>query len=312
MLENVGICFQNVMVFVLLVLPGWLAKKCGLIGEAQTDGISKVLMYVLIPAMILDVMSGTEPDAGLARSSLYTCVAAGVIYVASMAVLIGYCRLRRTNVEIRKVLVFCAVFNNTGFIGMPFIRQMLGDQALLLATMCEVMNDLVLFTIGVLYLGQEQHERFSIKKLLSPVLVAAVLGLVLFVGHIRLPHVLQQAIGYFGDATTPIALFLVGLQFGEMPFRSLFGSSRVWETVLWRLLLIPAAVLAVLCLICPENGLANTVLVLMFAMPTASTCCVVVGQYGRDVAFATRCILVSTLFMALTVPFWYGMIGYVL
>lgn len=312
MFENVGICFQNVVVFALLVLPGWISKKTGLIGKEQSDGISKVLMYVLIPAMILDVMVGTDINGSLAKNSFDTCIAAGLIYVVSLVLLIGYCRLRRSRIEIRKVLVFCAVFNNTGFIGMPFIRQMLGDQALLLATMCEVINDLVLFTIGVLYLGQDQHERFSVKKLISPVLLAAVVGLVLFIGQIRLPQVVMQAVGYFGDATTPIALFIVGLQFGEMPFRSLFESKEVWETVLWRLVLIPGFCLGMLYLLWPDNVLVNTVMVLMFAMPTASTSCVVVEQYGQDVAFATRCILVSTLFMAVTVPLWYGLITYML
>lgn len=157
MFENVGICFQNVVVFALLVLPGWISKKTGLI---------------------------------------------------------GYCRLRRSRIEIRKVLVFCAVFNNTGFIGMPF--------------------------------------------------------------------------------------------------RSLFESKEVWETVLWRLVLIPGLCLGMLYLLWPDNVLVNTVMVLMFAMPTASTSCVVVEQYGQDVAFATRCILVSTLFMAVTVPLWYGLITYML
>lgn len=76
--------------------------------------------------------------------------------------------------------------------------------------------------------------------------------------------------------------------------------------------MIPGFCLGMLYLLWPDNVLVNTVMVLMFAMPTASTSCVVVEQYGQDVAFATRCILVSTLFMAVTVPLWYGLITYML
>ena len=79
-----------------------------------------------------------------------------------------------------------------------------------------------------------------------------------------------------------------------------------------RLVLIPAAVL-LCCRLLSAPALTTGVCVLMSAMPAASLTAMLSLQYGRDGAFATLVVTLSTLLSVLTVPVWMlivsGMVG---
>lgn len=311
MIENMLICLNNVAVFVLLVLPGVVTRKKKMISTAQLDGLSSLLMNILIPAMIIDVMCNVSINSELLHTALYTGIAASLVYLFSMGIAVIYFKLRKTDHLLQKVKVMCVAFNNTGFIGMPFIRLVLGDEALFIASICEMANDLILFTIGIIYLGQQKgkKEGFAWKNLFSPVLISVFVGLFLFLFDIALPDCLGQAISYFGNATTAIALFIVGLQLGEIQLKKLFSQTAVYEVIFWRMVLIPLICMIVLYVAFPQNVLANIVITLMFAMPTASTSSVLARQYRLDYKFATSCVMVGTVLLALTLPVWYGIIN---
>ena len=58
----------------------------------------------------------------------------------------------------------------------------------------------------------------------------------------------------------------------------------------------------------PFNGgeltAAGQTLLLLSAMPCGSCCALFTRQYGGDWGLATRCVMLSTLCAAVTVPLW--------
>ena len=62
------------------------------------------------------------------------------------------------------LLVFAAAFANTGLIGMPLIRLLLGQEALFLAAIMEVVNDVLIFTVGILLIQSGCGCRLSYRS----------------------------------------------------------------------------------------------------------------------------------------------------
>ena len=70
-----------------------------------------------------------------------------------------------------------------------------------------------------------------------------------------------------------------------------------------RLILIPLLVYAG-CLICVIDPLVTGVSVLLAAMPAASTTAILAAKYDGDAAYASKCVVTTTVLSLLTTPVW--------
>ena len=238
--------------------------------------------------------------------TIYIGLCASVVYVAGALAALFYLKMRRMEQTVRGILAFSIVFNNTGFIGLPFIQTALGKEAGFAASIVEVVNDLFIYTLGILLIqyGKSGHKKLDVKAMLSPGFLSVIVGLAIFLLDIPLPDCLGKALGYMGNATTAMAMFLVGAQLGEMKLARLFREKYVFEIALFRLLLIPGVLLAVLRLLSPENCLPNQVLVLMSCMPCATCQAIFARQYHLDYKLATAYVMTTTVLLMVTLPVW--------
>ena len=85
-------------------------------------------------------------------------------------------------------------------------RQLYGTEAVFFAAILEMVNDVVIFTIGMMLIQMSAGAklRFEPKLFLNPGLIGVIVGLLLFLLDIRLPEVIGGAVEMVGDATTPL------------------------------------------------------------------------------------------------------------
>lgn len=150
------------------------------------------------------------------------------------------------------ILVFAAAFANTGLIGMPLIRLLLGEEMLFLASIVELVNDVFIFTVGILLIqtGCGRPRQAALRGLLSPGLAGVAIGFLLVATGFTLPGFAAEALSMAADATAPMVLLLVGAQLGEGDLKALVRDKKAWILTALRLFVIPAAVLGLwrLCL----------------------------------------------------------------
>lgn len=299
-------CVNTVIIFILLVIPGYFFKKINLIDSHHIDGVSTILVNLLWPAMVIDVMSQTQITAELKHTVFLTAKICLVIYFVSGIIFYYYWKLRKADDFFLGVLAFCSTCNNTGFIGMPYIKAALGNEALFIASIAELINDLVIFTIGIFLLqsGKKDKKAFDLKPMLSPGFISVFVGLFIFFFNIKLPDCVSQAFSYMSNSITAMAMFLVGAQLGEIQLSKLFKEKYCLEYCSIRLLLIPAVVFGALILFIPEQTLMIKVLTLMFAMPSASCAGILARQYQCNYKSATSYVMMSTILLMITLPIW--------
>lgn len=297
---------SSVGVFLLLAVPGFIFTKKKILTSRQVEGISSVLVNFLWPAMVVDAMAQARADAELVRQAGQAALwALGVIVLGALCAWI-WLKVGKIGSEPGGILLFAAAFANTGLIGMPLIRLLLGEKMLFLASMVELVNDVLIFSVGILLIqtGCGKPRQAALRGLLSPGLVGVAIGFLLFATRWELPAFAGETLSMAADATAPMVLFLVGAQLGEGDLRALVRDGRAWLLTALRLVVVPAAVLALWLIFAGELTAVGQTILLLTAMPAGSCCAMFTRQYGGDWGLATRCVMLSTLCAVVTVPLW--------
>lgn len=306
MLQIIMTCINVLLVFILLLLPGFFSAKKKYITPHQVDGLSFMTVNFLWPALIIDVMSKVEFSQEMMEVLGYTAVLSFAYYFVIGTCAWFYWKIRKSEKHLQGILTFATTITNTGFIGIPLIGIALGEEALFLAAIAEVVNDLVVFTVGIMVMrtGQPGKKGMDMKAMLSPGFLSVIVGLLIFALQISLPDFISQTLEYMSNAVTPVVMFLLGAQIAEMNFKELLGNKKILEVIGLRLLVVPSIFTTVLLLFFPERTLANQVLIMMAAMPTASCLAIFSRTYNLDYKFATACTMSTTLGLLATLPVW--------
>ena len=297
---------SSVGVFLLLAIPGFLFTKKKILKSQQVEGLSSVLVNFLWPAMVVDAMARVQASRELMHQAGQAALWGLVIIVLGAACAWIWLKVGKIGSVPGGILIFAAAFANTGLIGMPLIQLLLGEEMLFLASIVELVNDVLIFSVGILLIqtGCGRPRQAALRGLLSPGLAGVAIGFILFVTGLTLPDFVSKALSMAANATAPMVLFLVGAQLGEGDLRALVRDKKAWVLTGLRLAVIPAVVLALWRLCVGELTAAGQTLLLLAAMPGGSCCAIFTRQYGGDWGLATRCVMLSTLCAVVTVPLW--------
>ena len=287
----------------ILILPGLLFRKKDIISDAQNSGLSSIVVNLTWPCLVIDAMQipfDSQVMTDSARITVVTLIIFAVLAIASIP-LVKMLRVSKTK---QYLIMFMFLFGNTGFIGLPVIKPLYGSDALFYAAIVEVINDILLFTVGIMLiqLSAGAKLRMDPKQIISPGLIGVFIGLILFLLNIRLPDVIAQPIAMVGDATTPLTMFVIGGQLAALRFRDIACDWKVYGVIFMRLLVIPLIALGIVRLCMGEFTLLEKVIVISFAMPAAAASAIFSKQYKGEEAFATKSVLMTTVCSILTIP----------
>ena len=266
----------------IYVLVGYVVSKRKMISEGFSAGISRFLLVVTIPCLILSTF---ETDYTFER-----LVKAGEVYVISLiifgaSILIGYLTawIFRISEESKSVWIYSVTFTNHAFMGFSTYA----------------------YTYGVWLMrstGTEAGKKHSMKEyILTPVNAAIVVGLIMFIFQLRFPAPVDNAVQGMSSLTTPMAMFYVGTILTKSSIKDVFSDWRTYACSFVRLVLIPLLVLMIARPLI-HDPMIYGVLVIGHAMPVAGFCAIFAGEYGNDVVLASKFIFITTLLCIITIP----------
>lgn len=291
-----------VMIFILII-PGVIFKKANLLSDDQAAGLNSFVVNLTWPCLVIDAMQ-IEFNMQTLKDSGCILLLCALIFAALFVISVPAAKLIRLTKSKQYLVIFMLLFGNTGFIGIPVIKALYGDGALFFAAIVELINDILLFTVGILLiqLSAGVNIKMNFKQFLSPGLIGVIIGLVLFLLDIRLPSLLAGSIEMIGNATTPLTMFVIGFQVAGLKIKEVVGDWQVYAVLALRLLAVPVVALLIVKLFAGDFSLLEKVLVISFAMPAAAVSAIFSQQYHGEIAFATKSVLLSTVFSLLTIP----------
>lgn len=296
--QNSVIVFHQIIVMFLLMAVGYLAFRRGLIDNHTTRQISVLLNTVVIPGNILNSFNRSF-EAGLARTLLWTAVAAVLLFVLSIGLITVLYRPGRTRASVPDCRL-CALLSNNGFMAIPLVSAMFGPTGVFLASAHIVVMTITLWTYGVSQLDRT-HPISLRRALCNPGVIAAVLGLALFLSPVQLPGDLSQAIGFVADLNTPLAMIVLGGYLAQVNLKACFTDRLLWQISAVRLLVIPALTIALL-LFFPIDNAAKLTLLVGSAAPSAVAAAMFAQMYDTDYLFSTRVVALTTILSLVTLP----------
>ena len=149
-------------------------------------------------------------------------------------------------------------------------------------------------------LGQAEIA-LSWRTFVSPCMVASVAAVVLALTGLKFPAVLTSTIGTIGNITTPGALLVIGISIAKQPLREMLGSAKIYLMSALRLIVLPVLIWFVLHFFLYDQTILG-VIVVTFAMPTATMVSMLADEYGSDQRATVQGVFLTTLFSMVTIP----------
>ncbi|MBQ9086292.1 MAG: AEC family transporter [Clostridia bacterium] len=295
----------NQMIFLFIFnLLGYIVTKTGHLSTSAAAILSKLENLIFIPALVMGtfIKNFTMRSISTAWKILLFST---VLELILIPVLVFVSKLCAKDAYTQRIYTYGLCFSNFAFMGNAIVQ----------AIFPEHFSNYILFTLPLWVLiyvwavpsllvdrdEEKQTLGMRLKKLLNPMFVGLILGMVIGLLQIPLPESILSVIEVSGNCMSPIAMLLTGITLAQMDLRKVLKRKSIYAVTTIRLLLIPAIALAVLAWIpCPEIFAICTVCSL--SMPLGLNTIVIPGAYGKDVSTASGMALVSHLLSLITIP----------
>ena len=316
------IMVKNVILFAALAVPGYLLVKCKILKQEHSAGLSKLLMYVGMPFLIL---SGTVNNLTITSELMLRLLVVAVIGIAytfgMYFISIPITSFEKAD-KTRRMMRFCAVFSNNGFLGIPLAKAVFKDlpaeifaEIFTALIVLNIITNIMMYVLGSSLVAGDGHK-ISIKTvLLNPVLIAFVVGLALNLLKVKnyIPEVVTYS-DYFSGIVTPVSMTILGMKLATVKFTSLFTSIKNYYVSALKLVVFPVVIVAMLfaAKLIPGGIINNNVILgffIAFAVPTAGLASTYADMYDGDADSAVKFTLGSTILSIITIPVIYGILN---
>ena len=301
---------QVMLTLFAIVVVGYIAGKWGYMGGTFDKKLSKVVIDITCPALILSsAMTGELPD----RRYILPLLGISVLtYALLTGVALLLPRFLTKKKDDEGVIGFAMMFGNVGFMGYPIVASIFGHEAVFYAAVLNVVNTFTVFTIGtMLVVGKNQstveEKEMSRKKMLRKVLystpmLSAYLTMLIVALEIKdIPEFISQPLTMIGNITVPAALLIIGSSMSQLSLRALLGNGTIYATTLMRLAILPVGIHYLMTLLGFSSFVVgiNTVVI---AMPVATYGTILCLRHGKDTTLITEVTFITTLLAMISIP----------
>ena len=270
--------------------------------------VSTLVFYLLLPALVLDVL--WDAPIGLDTLRISMVAASGVFAGALLAFLA--CKILNVNRPSTGALILAAAFPNVTYLGLPVLEATMGSWTRSVAIQYDLFATLpLLLTFGIFisryYSPANQPADGIANKLLEFIKVPAIWAAVLAIGlnsfEVEQPDVIGQVLLMMSEAVVPLMLLTLGL---SLKWQSGWQADVqiILPVIIIQLILMPAGAWYV----AQTTGLHDELLmavVLESAMPSMLIGVVLCDRFRLNTSLFAAAVTLSTVISLLTLPLWF-------
>ena len=300
-MELALICAQQVVVLFLLMATGTVAVKTGVLKPENKQALSNLLVYLVVPAMILNSYR-MEFSAEILRNLLAAFgMSVLAICIGTVITLVLTARRKDSRAPIFR---FATVFSNAAYMGFPLISALFGAEGLLYASAYVTVFNILLWTMGYGMVSGSANARDVARNLLrTPVFYALVAGLAIYFFQIPIPRLIAQPIELLAGMNTPLSMLITGMLLAASDLKTIVSDLHIWKLAAVRMLLIPAVCLGVFALLgLVHLGMSAQVVLLLECCPAAAITSVFAVQFHHDESYAAGSVVLTTLLSIVILP----------
>ena len=279
---SVGVVFGQMLVLLAMMVVGFFAYKKNWVTDETAGHFSKLVVNIFNPILVVNgVLGQNGADAG---SNVVWNLAFIVGYFVILVIL-GYCmplivRPKQTYKNIYRIMT---IFSNVGFMGIPVIKSIFGDGAMIYVAFYILGYNIMLYTCGmhlsrkagednqskgesyletlaayregkynmteeqivrsVLSQKEPSEKPSFFKRLMNPGVIAAFTAVIIFVTGIQMPGPIVTFCGYMGNTTIPLSMIMIGISIAQADLKEVFTDLRMYIFILLRMILLPVVMI---------------------------------------------------------------------
>jgi hypothetical protein len=297
-----------------IMLTGYAAGRIRLLGEASSEALNRFVYYIALPALFF-VSLARVPVGEVLNGPFLAAFGGGVLATFGIALLVGIFvfpnRLAALGLH-----GLCAVFSNTGYLGIPILLIIFGDAGKLPGIISTVIMGTVIMGTGIVLIEADLSQGRGPLKIAggvllgvakSPLILAAAAGLGVSAAGLPVPAPLATFADILGAAASPCALFAIGLFLAGQKVTT--GLGEIGWLVALKLVVQPAITWWLAYSVMSMDEPWAAAVVIQAALPTGALVFVLAQQYGIFVQRATATIMVSTVVSVVTLSLLFAALG---
>lgn len=265
----------------------------GRVSHASSATLVDVAMFIATPCLVFHSLYTSNIVMGEALRLWASCliVVAGSFVLAWLAF-----GLRRQG---SSALYLPIMFINTINIPLPIIYLTFGDEGVAKAVLFYIPGGLLIYSLGIYMASGHKEWRQGLGAVLrTPLIYAAVIGLVLNLAGVPVPNGVTNALKFVGQAAVPLMLLVLGMSIGRFRF------ARIPVTLVASILRMGGGfalgLLAVWLL--GLTGVPRAIVLFQAAMPSAVFIAVLCTKYKNEAELVSSIVLTTTLMAVGVIP----------
>ena len=303
---------RQLFVMAAIVIISFFFSKKNKFGPAASQYLSRLLLYVINPCMIVSTFD-VEFNAGKLKSlglAIAVSFAFHLVMILLATVLFGLKKGRsvedpeRARDSLSKIGV---VFTNSGFIGIPLINGVFGGEGVFYLMGYILVFNVLLWTWGEWLMT---GAVWPLKIILNPNVLACAAGLAVFCAPFKMPYVVIEPLKMIGACNGAASMILLGLLFSSFDTEGefkLFAKPLARDIVL-RLVVCPLILLAATLLALRVFKSVQEIELIMSVLFIASCCPVGMSVssfavvFKKDADYASLLVALSSAACVATIP----------
>ena len=310
-MESLLVALNAVIPFLCYISFGYILRMKKIVSESFLQQLNQMVFRLFYPCMTFYNIYKADAES-LPRPVLLIFVGASILILEAILILVVP-RFVLENPK-RGVVIQGIFRSNFVLFGLPLTISVFGDSAASVAAMVVTVVVTIYNTTSVVILemfntnGKINVKNIAFNVIKNPLLQGAVIGLVFFLLGIHVPESIVTPIAAFSDATSPLALFVLG---GTLHFNEISHNLKyLVPTLSFKLLILPAVMMA----IGYAFGLRELELFLLVAVygtPVAAASYPMAQNMGGDGELAGQLVVISTVVSVVTLFFWIFLLRFV-
>ena len=286
----------------LMIGLGFVLFRVGLLDVDFNQKMTKVLLYVTVPALILDSVLQQEERLDSVQVATVFAIGFGLYFVFPLLAFV-IVKLLRLPLADQGLYMYMLTYGNVGFMGFPVIAALYGSTAVFYTAIINILFNLSCFSVGLvlMHYGKQRTASFDPRTLLSPGIIGCVLSIIIYFADIHFPPVLSESIASVGAITTPLAMILIGATLARMPFRTVFQDWHLYPFTLVKQFAVPLLLWFPLRWLISDTFVLHITFILLL-MPVANNSILFATNYGGDETLAAKAVFLTTLVSIVSIP----------
>ncbi len=294
--------FEQLFILYIFLFSGWVIGKLKKDKASHSDILSVLLVNLLLPCKVFNTFSKNFTVSYFKEK--YSLLIASVNLIAILLTLAFFLSkvLTKKPYE-RKVYRYSFAITNYSYLGYVLIESIFGEATLTGFIFFGIPFIIYTYTFGYALLTGGKNP---LKRLLNPITVSIVIGMIFGLTGITLPNVLAKAVSMASACVGPTSMLLTGITLSTFMLKELLFDKKAYIFSALRLLIIPGAVYIV-CRLLKLDVILPMALIIT-CMPCGLNTIVFPKLVGEDCKPGARLALISHIFALATLPFWLSLL----